>query len=387
MKEIDPIISIIVPTKNRYKYLMVLIKLIESFLDRRIELVIQDNSDDNSEILDFLSHKQLISTKYFYDKSKLTMSGNADLSIKNSKGKYLCLIGDDDGVCRNIADCAEWMNENKIEALRSLEVQFCWNDSGNNITSTASMYYDRIKSSYKYFNPLIELEKLLKQGIPGFGKIPKLYHGIVERSVVEKIYTIGNTCFPGGSPDISIGIALCFYVNKYAMINIPVVLPGMSKMVGGGVNNKVLKLDEVPFISEQIVKNWETNIPPIWATELVWPESAVKSLRYVRKEDFLKIVNFNKVLSRFVIFHKGYFKLAFSYSQSKLKFLATMFFMFWRISIRFLLNKKILGPITGKINGRFTVKKNLKDIQSAENYLNDMGFLIPFKELKNNVVR
>ena len=60
----NPIISIVVPTKNRYKYLKQFIILVESFKDERIELFIQDNSDDNSEILEFLSNKDLVSTKY-----------------------------------------------------------------------------------------------------------------------------------------------------------------------------------------------------------------------------------------------------------------------------------------------------------------------------------
>ena len=35
------------------------------------------------------------------------------------------------------------------------------------------------------------------------------------------------------------------------MIEIPVVLPGMSRMVGGGVMGKVLTLDEVKFITDR----------------------------------------------------------------------------------------------------------------------------------------
>ena len=57
----QPIISVMVPTKNRYKYLIHLITLIEGFNDKRIELVIHDNSDNNSEIINFMNGKSFVS--------------------------------------------------------------------------------------------------------------------------------------------------------------------------------------------------------------------------------------------------------------------------------------------------------------------------------------
>ena len=124
----EPIISVVVPTKNRYKYLKHLIVLIESFKDPRIELLIHDNSDNNSEILEFFSGKEFVSTVYYCDTDKLSMGSNAERGINLAKGEYVCFIGDDDGVCRNIADCAEWMKQNDIDAVRSLYLNYSWNE-------------------------------------------------------------------------------------------------------------------------------------------------------------------------------------------------------------------------------------------------------------------
>lgn len=115
-----------VPTKNRYKYLIHLITLIEGFNDKRIELVIHDNSDNNSEIINFMNGKSFVSTVYFYDTDKLSMGENAERGINKCTGEYICFIGDDDAVCRNIADCAEWMKKNQIDALRPLYLNYVW---------------------------------------------------------------------------------------------------------------------------------------------------------------------------------------------------------------------------------------------------------------------
>ena len=115
-----PLISVFVPTKNRYQFLKNLITLIESYHDERIELVIHDNTENNSEILEYMKGQQYLSTEYYHDGSFLTMSQNSDLAFSYCKGEYVCMIGDDDAVCRNIGDCAQWMLENDIDALRSV---------------------------------------------------------------------------------------------------------------------------------------------------------------------------------------------------------------------------------------------------------------------------
>ena len=48
----NPKLSIVVPTKNRYKYLYHLIDLVGDLDTNLVELVIQDNSTDNTEIID-----------------------------------------------------------------------------------------------------------------------------------------------------------------------------------------------------------------------------------------------------------------------------------------------------------------------------------------------
>jgi len=250
-----PLVSVVVPTKNRYKYLMKLIDLVESFNNSEIELLIQDNSDNNEEIVRFLQGRTLKSVRYCYCTDKMSMSQNAELAIKNSIGEYICFIGDDDAVCRNIVDCAHWMKENNVDAVRSLYVQYVWNEQ-EGCNNTGTMLYDKNYGvHYRLLDPLVELKNVLRQGVPDFRLLPKVYHGIVSRRVLNEVYSIGGILFPGPTPDMSSAVALCFHIKKYAYIDYPVILPGMSKMVGGGVMGKVLSLDEVSFITDKIISS------------------------------------------------------------------------------------------------------------------------------------
>lgn len=302
----NPIISVFVPTRNRYEYLKNLVLLIESYHDPRIELVIQDNSDDNSDFLKFLETSSFISTRYYYHKGYLTMSQNSDLAFSKTTGEYVCMIGDDDAVCRNIAESAEWMKFNGIDALRSIDVQFIYPDEGDNL-----LYYENVKPTYRYFNPENELKKTLKKGLIDFGGMPKPYHGIVRRSIMQKIKDLylDGSCFPGCTPDMSGAVCASLFVEKYVCVSIPVIIPGSSRAGSGGISAKVATLDDVPWISSNIKDNWEKAIPRIWSRQFIWPESGAKALRYCKREDLLKCLDLNMMRCRYLIMNKQHRRL------------------------------------------------------------------------------
>lgn len=70
----NPLLSIVVPTKNRYMYLEEMIRMFVSFQLENTELVVQDNSDDNARFLDFiLQFEQFQNIKYYYTNDHLSV--------------------------------------------------------------------------------------------------------------------------------------------------------------------------------------------------------------------------------------------------------------------------------------------------------------------------
>lgn len=376
----NPIISVVVPTKNRYKYLKGLISMIENFNDSRIELLVHDNSDNNAEMLDFLKGKSLVSTSYYYDSDKLSMGENAERGINKAKGEYICFIGDDDAVCRNIADCAEWMRENQIDAVRSLYLNYCWNeDKGDN---RGSVYYDDISFACRLGDPIAEMKKVLNDGVPDFKYMAKIYHGIIKKSVLEDVQRHGECLFPGPTPDMSGAVSIAFFIKKYVMINIPIVMPGMSRMVGGGVMGKVLSLDEVSFITDSDREKWPANYPPLWATELIWPVCVINALKSVNHKEYLSELNKNKVLSRLVVIHRTYFKEAFHYADNSLLFLFDFMCYFIKEGVIHLYETMIKSKVNDKLLGKYTVANGFNSIADAERYLMAQIKSFTFDKLK-----
>lgn len=293
-------ISVVVPTKNRYKYLKKLIELVVSFNTQELEFVIQDNSDDNQEIMEFLNNYKYPWLRYFYCKEHLTSIENFDLAINHTTGDYVCFIGDDDGIVCNIVDCANWMKANNIEALISVKSVYVW---PNEKDSSGFLTIEPSSSLIEYLNPILELRKTLNNGCQELGDIPVVYTGIVSRYILSKVYKDCGTYFPGGaSADIANGVALCFYVKRFVKINMPVIITGTSPMTGGIKNRKsFIPFSNIPFISKDVGNNWEGYFPKYWFGCFVWPESAVKSLRALGKESFIAELNIYVVYAGAVI--------------------------------------------------------------------------------------
>lgn len=373
------LLSVVVPTKNRYFYLKHLIVLIDSFNSEDIELVIQDNSDNNTEILDFISLTERNHLKYFYSNEKLTMSGNSDLAVLHSTGEYVCFIGDDDGVCRNIVDCVKWMKENDIDVVKPSGAFYYWGDYHKERfkTDISDMAFCKLPQPFfKYADPIVELKRLMKKGFENRGTIPVLYTGIVRRQVLQQIYNIGGTYFPGGSPDMSNGVCLCFYTKKYAILNIPVVITGTSQNTGGGITKKgndFMPISEVSFISQNVIDNWESNIPPIWCGKFAWTDSGIKALRYIKRTDFISNMNYDYMFALFVVYYR-HFKIAHKFTPNKL------IFIYYTITI-------FIGKVFGFIKRHYfkstdsISQHDIKDICESEQFFMKQMKGIEFKNL------
>lgn len=350
------LVSVVVATKNRYQYLKHLIQLIDSFKLSELEFIIQDNSDDNIEILNFLNNFNNPNIKYYHSSDKLTMSQNGELAIKKAQGEFVCYIGDDDGVCRNIVDCVKWMKKIGIDAAYNKNVWFMWGQSAKFLWR---------KYAYTLHNTRDELESLVKKGCNlSETNIPLLYHGIVRKSILDDIICRYGTLFPSVPPDIAGSILLAKSIDKCCELKTPVIINGISNMSGGGVVSKggVLSLSEVSFVSQEEINRWEVRIPPIWCGHYAWANSGIKALNVVGLYSLSDSVDIDYCLSKAtslrpnkIILWKHGFK--FARNKAKYVFLIVIFFVL-----------KYMKKIIGNLPGLLKEQKGVQNIVEAEKF-------------------
>lgn len=383
---IRPLLSIVVPTKNRYKYLKSLIVLIDSFNFScdDLEIVVQDNTEENDEILSFLASKGFTYVSYFHKKNSISVSENSNLSIINSKGEYICFIGDDDGVTKHIVEAVKWMKRNAVEVLVNTDAAYYWPEYINSISGSlsSSIVFHPYKKQVNKVDTKIVLNDLMERGFVDRGKLPLLYHGIVKRETLDKIYSIGNSYFPGPSPDIANGIALSLLVDNYILLDFPIVISGASKFHGGGIRsmkNNAADIDKLSFLPVNTKKEWEKNIPLVWTGETIWAESAIKALRYMGREDLISKVNFENLYAQFIVFHFPLRKLAYDLSENKIKlFFKIVLIFIWRYykgGIR-LLNRLLLNKCDGQV-----IYQNINNINQASEKFSEIESNFDIKDI------
>ena len=304
-----PILSIVIPEKDRYKYLLPLLKLIDSFHLTDTEIVIEDNSDDTRQWQEFISNNT-INTPIVYNsvKGQIPVKNNSENAILHSNGEFVCCIGDDDAVMPNIEECVRWMKTNGVDSMRQqIEITYKWpsyvdEQVGGMLGATLS--YNPSHSIIKRVDAECAAEQVVKSNFSSLGHCPCVYHGIVARSVLDELYNINGSFMPGPSPDMANAMALSFVVKHHCVTDIPFVISGGSEYQGGRsskVKSWVQPLSNIPFISEEDKSKWNLRIPYLWTGPTVWAESGLKGLYYVGRQDVAGQVDFDRIIVKVLL--------------------------------------------------------------------------------------
>src|ERR1035437_8241765 len=88
----NPLLSLIIPTKNRYEYLQIVLEILATIKDVDLEIVIQDNSDESESRQVFLVSVSKLNDsriKYFYCNEILSINENSDKAVLNYRSFHL----------------------------------------------------------------------------------------------------------------------------------------------------------------------------------------------------------------------------------------------------------------------------------------------------------
>lgn len=317
-----PILSVVVPTKDRYKYLKHLIKLIKSYNSDEWEIVVQDNTDNNTEIVEFLKELNYPGCKYFHEKGQLPMTTNADKAILHSEGEYVCFLGDDDGICPNAIEYCRYMKEHDIEAMRSNLAHYYWPDAVSKYDGAQGrMRWAKMSDNKEMLNSEKELADVIQRGFIDRGNLPSVYHGITSRTALNRIYEKCNTFFPGQSPDISNGIAMSLTVKEYLMTSDVVTISGASRFHGGatiGNFRRYPKIADMVWFRPGAEEIWDKRLPRIAVGSIIWAESSIETLRNMGREDLIEKIDFETIYKFFVVYHYPVRDLAYSLTKNEL---------------------------------------------------------------------
>ncbi len=313
------LLSIVIPTKDRYATLFQVVDTILDFQDKEIEIVIQDNSAENEDALSFMKKRSVFDNlKYFYESNPLSVIENSNRAVLNSSGDFICFIGDDDGVMPYIVDVVRWMKRNNVSVVKGNKPIYYWPNQRSN-------YFDKNANGKLRILPLdyrIEsknsseaLKSTLAIGGTDIRFLPCLYHGIVSRQKLDLIYTQTGSFFPGPSPDMANSVALMKVTETFHYLDFPIAITGKSVFSTGGagiLHKHISKIEDVKHLPKETAENWSPMIPKYWTGPTIWAESVVKALSSFNDEVNIGKINFTYLYAFIYVFNYKSSKLIFS---------------------------------------------------------------------------
>lgn len=298
----EPLLSIIIPSKNRAVYAISSVKSILSIQDETLEVLVHDNSDNNDlgkSLAAYISDSRL---RYIYDPSPMPILWNFEKAMEQSKGKYVCFLGDDDSVNPEIMDAVHWADKNGLDAISgNLSAGYHWPKG----SQKGHLTQFPISGKWKFVNLEEELKSYVKAGCVYYlnHHLPKAYHGLVKRTCLEKIRSITGEFFGGLTPDSNSAVSLAIVSEKVVSIDYPLTLPGSSTASDQTHRTEEAKkrpLKDAPQLQGRQDYAWSSIVPRIFSGETMWAESGVAALTTMGRDDLVKEINVAKMMALMV---------------------------------------------------------------------------------------
>jgi len=304
-----PLVSVVVPTYNRYKYLKECISSMLTIQSDELEFVIQDNTEKNDEILSYLESIADNRIKYYHEKNHISVVDNCDLAVKHSTGKFVCMIGDDDTICSSILKAASFCDIYGYESCCFLFPGFNWYDmtfESKKVEANLFFKYEA-NGSTDLVDAKKELLEAAKWGGCLSSRMPRLYHGLVAKKCLDRIYQKVGTYFPGPSPDMANGTAVCLETRSTVFISDYLIVSGYGHNSARGEGNRGQhygKLDEKPWLPKDILQRWDKDLPAIFSAETIIAQSMIEALKRFKAFDYFKSFDYGKLYARFWCHHR-----------------------------------------------------------------------------------
>lgn len=291
-----PLLSIVIPTKNRYETLIpTLNALLDNIVGSSYEIVVQDNSDNPTDAKAYLKQRPDGRIRYTHQAGFLSIVENTEAAFTRAQGEYITFIGDDDLVDPNILYFVQSFLDRDIDAVIYPPAYYWW-PSVRFATPTryhqpgAFWYPPSTSTAEQHINTKLELNQVTSQGAVALFDLPRVYHGVVRRRVLEAIKTSSGHYVNGASPDMALAIATAFEVNSHIKIDIPLTVYGASKNSGGGWTAAQIhfgKIAEQPHLPQYTKDHWSDRLPPIWSEHTIYPQTAMEVMRFMGRPDTL----------------------------------------------------------------------------------------------------
>jgi len=319
------LVTVVVPTHNRSKYAIPCVQSLLEIKSERLQVVVHDTSNDECDLAGWAATQNDSRLVYIHWKDRLSMTENHERAIALAEGLYVCLIGDDDTVSEKIIDVAEYAESENLDMITpQVKAFYYWPDFRTKFYGAAHagrIYLDDFTRSTQILDVSTRLDDALHQACQGTDALPKLYHGLVKRSLLDQLRERSGKIFFGTSPDMSASVSLAVVGTSYCLIDFPFTMPG-----GGGGSNSGRSamgkhkgdLKNDPHMKPFKDLRWPAELPMFFSVETVWAHAAWMTLEGLKDAQRHSRFNLARLYALCLFYHRDYAAEIFSARRAAL---------------------------------------------------------------------
>ncbi len=216
-----PMLSIVIPTRERGLYLQHSLNTAIACRDDRIEIVVSDNAshDDTAAVVGANGDPRI---RYVRTPERVSVCANFSSAFSNATGDYILYIGDDDAVLPGgIADLIAVLTEQRPDIVSWPEVSYEW--PRDNADGLLRIRRRHLGGGVQSRDPAEYMSKICA----GESGIASVHCGCVSRDIVHAVASKAGRYHYYTIPDASAFAALAL-AKSYIYLNRPVTVYGRS---------------------------------------------------------------------------------------------------------------------------------------------------------------
>lgn len=228
-------ISIVIPSRERGKYLEYSVQTALEIDDPDIEIVVSDNasSDNTAEIVDRFDDPRLI---YVNTGARVSMRENFNRAFLASTGDYLIYFGDDDGILpKQFPMLRALLEKHQPDGISWERATYGWPVKGfGKKTGGVRTFKSRSYGAVTAYDGAERLDNLLACRLHQIHPLPELYHGCFSRDYLIRTATKSDLIFDSAIPDFNIAYRAVLKGGRFIHAAHPFSINGHSPASTGG---------------------------------------------------------------------------------------------------------------------------------------------------------
>jgi len=225
-----PLISIVIPTRERVETLRATLNTALAQKSERIEIVVADNasSDGTQAFVESVRDPRL---RYVNSGSRVSMSANWEIALTHASGDYLLIIGDDDALLPGAIDRLIRDIDGETEVYIWPKHIYVWPAAGR------KAYVERMapQTAPRWADLVHRSRFVLRMGGWRHYVLPSIYHSVVARRIPDEIRRRTGRVYHSILPDVFMAMCIPALAATARDVGYTVTAHGRSQKSNGWV--------------------------------------------------------------------------------------------------------------------------------------------------------